>query len=116
VQSRGGKGLITIKTTERNGPVVAAARVLDTEEVMLITNGGMLIRMAANGISVIGRNTQGVRLITLESKDEQVVGVAPVAETSEVAQAAGVQEAGGEVAVPEETAEGQGGGEGEATS
>ena len=82
VQSRGGKGLITIKTSERNGPVVAATRVLDTEEVMLITNGGMLIRMAASGISVIGRNTQGVRLITLESKDEQVVGVARVAETS----------------------------------
>jgi DNA gyrase subunit A len=116
VQSRGGKGLITIKTTERNGPVVAAARVLDTEEVMLITNRGMLIRMASSGISVIGRNTQGVRLITLESKEEQVVGVAPVAETSEAAEAAGVLEAGGEVALPEETAEGEGGGEGEATS
>jgi DNA gyrase subunit A len=114
VQSRGGKGLITIKTTERNGPVVAAARVLDAEEVMLITNQGMLIRMAASGISMIGRNTQGVRLITLESKEEQVVGVAPVAETSEAAEAAGVTEAGGEVASPVETADG--GGEGEATS
>jgi DNA gyrase subunit A len=113
VQSRGGKGLITIKTTERNGPVVAAARVLEAEEVMLITNRGMLIRMASSGISVIGRNTQGVRLITLESKDEQVVGVAPVAETSEAAEAAGVQEAGGEVAVPVETADATGGDEGE---
>ena len=54
----------------------------DAEEVMLITNGGMLIRMPAKGISVIGRNTQGVRLITLESKEEQVVGVARVAETT----------------------------------
>ena len=78
--------------------MVAAARVLEAEEVMLITNGGMLIRMAASGISVIGRNTQGVRLITLESKDEQVVGLAPVAETSPEAEAAGVQEAGDEVA------------------
>ncbi len=111
VQSRGGKGLITIKTTERNGPVVAAARVLDTEEVMLITNHGMLIRMVSSGISVIGRNTQGVRLITLESQEEQVVGVARVAETSPEAEAAGVEEPGGEVAAPVETAPGQGEGE-----
>jgi DNA gyrase subunit A len=92
VQSRGGKGLITIKTTERNGPVVAASTVSDAEEVMLITNQGMLIRMPAKGISVIGRNTQGVRLITLESKEEQVVGVARVAETTADAEAAGVRE------------------------
>ena len=82
VQTRGGKGIITIKTTERNGPVVAAAAVTDAEEVMLITNKGMLIRMPAKGISVIGRNTQGVRLITVESSEEQVAGVAIVAETS----------------------------------
>jgi DNA gyrase subunit A len=93
VQTRGGKGLITIKTTERNGPVVAAATVTDAEEVMLITNKGMLIRMPAKGISVIGRNTQGVRLITVESSDEQVVGVARVAETTAEADAAGVREA-----------------------
>jgi len=82
VQTRGGKGTITIKTTERNGPVVAVATVGEAEEVMLITNQGMLIRMPAKGISVIGRNTQGVRLITLESKEEQVVAVARVAESS----------------------------------
>jgi DNA gyrase subunit A len=82
VQSRGGKGIITIKTTERNGPVVAVATVTEAEEVMLITNQGMLIRMPASGISVIGRNTQGVRLITLESKEEGVVAVARVAEAS----------------------------------
>ncbi|MBL0278390.1 MAG: DNA gyrase subunit A [Anaeromyxobacter sp.] len=117
IQSRGGKGLITIKTSERNGPVVAAARVLESEEVMLITNRGMLIRMAASGISVIGRNTQGVRMIALESSDEQVVGVAPVAETSPEAEAAGVEEGGAELAAPVETApadEGGSEGEGEA--
>ncbi len=92
IQSRGGKGIITIKTTERNGPVVGAASVTDAEEVMIITNGGMLIRMPAKGISVIGRNTQGVRLIALESKEEQVVGVAKVAETTAEAEAAGVRE------------------------
>jgi len=93
VQTRGGKGTITIKTTERNGPVVAAAAVSDAEEVMIITNGGMLIRMPAKGISVIGRNTQGVRLISLESKEEQVVAVAKVAETTAAAEAVGVREA-----------------------
>ena len=115
VQSRGGKGLITIKTTERNGPVVAAMSVIETEEVMLITNKGMLIRMPAKGISVIGRNTQGVRLITVESRDEQVAGVALVAESTPEAEAAegvgepgivvdgqdGAPEAGEEPEVPE---------------
>ncbi len=115
LQSRGGKGIITIKTTERNGAVVAAAAVTDDEEVMLITNRGMLIRMPAKGISVIGRNTQGVRLITLESADEQVVGAARVAETSPEAEEAGVREEPEGVA-PVETAPGdddggEGGGE-----
>ncbi|WP_242344223.1 DNA gyrase subunit A [Anaeromyxobacter terrae] len=114
VQTRGGKGIITIKTTERNGPVVAAALVSDAEEVMLITNGGMLIRMPARGISVIGRNTQGVRLITLESKSEQVVGVARVAETTPEAAAAGVAEAPEGEEPPEGSPEDEGGGEPEA--
>jgi DNA gyrase subunit A len=115
VQTRGGKGTITIKTTERNGPVVAAASVTDAEEVMIITNRGMLIRMPAKGISVIGRNTQGVRLITLESKEEQVVAVAKVAETTAAADAVGVREAP-EGLAPVESApadEGEGGAEGE---
>jgi len=103
VQTRGGKGTITIKTTERNGPVVAAALVSDAEEVMLITNQGMLIRMPARGISVIGRNTQGVRLITIETREELVVGVARVAETTPEAEAVGVREAP-EGAAPVESA------------
>jgi DNA gyrase subunit A len=94
-QSRGGKGIITIKTTERNGPVVAALRILDSEEIMLITNQGMLIRMRAKQISVIGRNTQGVRLIAIESSGEQVVAATRVAETSHEADEAGVRENGG---------------------
>jgi DNA gyrase subunit A len=124
VQSRGGKGIITIKTTERNGSVVSALAVFDPEEVMIITNRGMLIRMAVKGISVIGRNTQGVRLITLESKEEKVVSVARVAETGQAAEAAGVREEAAELAAPVETEpekepedgdagdEGGGGGEG----
>ncbi|MCX5730248.1 MAG: DNA gyrase subunit A, partial [Deltaproteobacteria bacterium] len=80
IQMRGGRGIITIKATERNGAVVAALPVVEADEVMLITNRGMLIRMPAGQISLIGRNTQGVRLISLESREEQVAGVARVAE------------------------------------
>jgi DNA gyrase subunit A len=62
---RGGKGIITIKTTERNGDVVAVKEVVDGDELMIITRSGQLIRMPVSGISVIGRNTQGVRLVNL---------------------------------------------------
>ena len=113
VQTRGGKGIITIKTTERNGPVVAAASVAEAEEVMIITNHGMLIRMPARGISVIGRNTQGVRLITLESKEEQVVAAALVAETTAAADAVGVREEPEGVAPVETAPEDEGGDEGD---
>ena len=68
-QSRGGKGLIDIKTTDRNGPVVAVAKVTDADEVMLTTTGGMVIRTRVADISTIGRNTQGVRLIRVEEGD-----------------------------------------------
>jgi DNA gyrase subunit A len=110
IQSRGGKGIITIKATERNGPVVAAVPVQEAEEVMLITNRGMLIRMPAAQISVIGRNTQGVRLITVESREEQVTGVARVVEAGK--EAAALNGAAGEdPAVDEEApAEGEEGG------
>ena len=80
LQGRGGKGLITIKTTERNGKVAGVCQAKDDDEVMLITNAGTLIRMAVNEISIIGRNTQGVRLITVDSKQEKVVGVARLAD------------------------------------
>ena len=65
VSHRAGKGIITIKTTERNGFVVAVKEVVDGDELMIITRSGQLIRMPVNGISVIGRNTQGVRLVNL---------------------------------------------------
>ncbi|MBI3017355.1 MAG: DNA gyrase subunit A [Deltaproteobacteria bacterium] len=78
-QSRGGKGIITIKTTDRNGRVVGMIEAPDESDVMIITDQGQVIRMQAKGISVIGRNTQGVRLINL-SEGERVVAVAPVVE------------------------------------
>ncbi len=83
IQTRGGKGIITIKTTKRNGGVAGAAQVSDDDQVMIITNSGVLIRMRASDISVIGRNTQGVRLIALESREEKVTGLAKIVETDE---------------------------------
>jgi DNA gyrase subunit A len=70
VSHRAGKGIITIKTTERNGFVVAVKEVVDGDELMIITRRGQLIRMPVRGISVIGRNTQGVRLVDLEPAGE----------------------------------------------
>ncbi len=68
-QDRGGKGLIDIKTSDRNGAVVAIAKVVDADEVMLTTTGGILIRTKVADTRPIGRNTQGVRLIRVEEDD-----------------------------------------------
>ncbi|HXW60603.1 MAG TPA: DNA gyrase subunit A [Myxococcota bacterium] len=65
-QARGGFGLITIKVDTRNGPVVAAIQVQDDDEIMIITNLGKLIRMRADGVSIYGRNTKGLRLISID--------------------------------------------------
>ncbi len=82
LQSRGGKGLINIKTSDRNGPVVGVNFLRADEEVMLITEKGMIIRLNTADISTIGRNTQGVRLIQLEEGDH-LVSVARLAEREE---------------------------------
>ncbi len=82
VQKRGGKGVITIKTNARNGQVVNILLVGEDDDLMLITNSGKLIRMATGGISVIGRNTQGVKLIEISS-DERVIGAARLEEKEE---------------------------------
>jgi DNA gyrase subunit A len=68
-QNRGGKGLIDIKTSDRNGSVVAVTKVTDADEVMLTTTRGILIRTRVADIRPIGRNTQGVRLIRLDEGD-----------------------------------------------
>jgi DNA gyrase subunit A len=82
VTGRGGKGIISIQANDRNGPVVAALEVVPEDEVMLITRGGMIIRTPVAGISEIGRNTQGVRLINLEEGD-MLIDVARVEEKEE---------------------------------
>ena len=69
-QSRGGKGIITMKTTEKTGAVVGALTVRDNDEIMLITFKGQMVRISVNGIREAGRNTQGVKLIELESGDK----------------------------------------------
>jgi DNA gyrase subunit A len=80
VQKRGGKGVITIKTNARNGRVVNILLADDADDLMLMTNTGKLIRMAIEGISVIGRNTQGVKLIEI-APEEQVIGAARLPES-----------------------------------
>ena len=79
IRGRGGQGVIAIQTSERNGAVVAAVSVVGDDEIMLITNRGTLVRTPVDGVSVLGRNTQGVRLINV-SDEEKLVGVEPIAE------------------------------------
>jgi DNA gyrase subunit A len=80
VHRRGGKGVITIKTNQRNGKVVNIILVQDDDDLMLVTNMGKLIRMPVAGTSVISRNTQGVRLIVMVP-GERVVSAAGLAES-----------------------------------
>jgi DNA gyrase subunit A len=77
VQSRAGKGIITMKTTEKTGVVVGALTVRDTDEIMLITVGGQMVRTGVKDIREAGRNTQGVKLINLDDKDK-LQAIAPV--------------------------------------
>jgi len=92
VYGRGGQGVIAIQVTERNGAVVGAVSADDTDEVMLISGGGTLVRTRVNEISVMGRNTQGVRLIALD-EGEQLVGIERVIEDRGEVDDAGAAEA-----------------------
>ena len=85
-KGRGGKGLISIKTSERNGKQVGAVLVDDDDEIMLITDGGTLVRTAVSGVSRLGRDTQGVRMIRL-SKKEKLIGIERVEMLDEVEEA-----------------------------
>jgi DNA gyrase subunit A len=79
VQSRGGVGIINISTTDRNGPVVGVAYVQAGDELLLITQQGMILRTQTDDVRAIGRNTQGVKLIGTEG-DDKVVGIAKLVE------------------------------------
>jgi DNA gyrase subunit A len=76
-QRRGGKGLRDIKTTRRNGPVIGTLSVHDTDDVLMITTTGKIQRIRAGDVSVIGRNTQGVRIMTLDEGDK-LAGIARI--------------------------------------
>ncbi|MDX8390499.1 MAG: DNA gyrase subunit A [Mariprofundaceae bacterium] len=78
-QKRGGKGVFTLKTGGRNGAMIAALQVIDDDQVMMMTDSGRLVRIHINGVSVIGRNTQGVKLIGCD-KAENVIGAVRVVE------------------------------------
>jgi DNA gyrase subunit A len=92
LQRRGGQGVITIRTTPRNGQVVGVAQVVDDDQVMLITDGGKVLRSPVSGISTMGRATQGVRLMDL-APNEKLVSMARLAE-SDVAETGGGNSSG----------------------
>ncbi|MFC0444931.1 DNA topoisomerase (ATP-hydrolyzing) subunit A [Pseudidiomarina halophila] len=82
-KSRATKGVVSIKVSERNGSVVGAMEVVDTNQIMLISNKGTLVRTRVNEVSIVGRNTQGVRLIRTAA-DEKVVGMQRIDELDDV--------------------------------
>ena len=82
IQQRGGLGIITIRTTDRNGKVVGALCLTDEDEFMMITEGGMSVRTRASEFRIIGRNTQGVRLIQL-AKDDRLTAIALIVSSGE---------------------------------
>ncbi len=99
-QNRGGKGLIDIQTSERNGPVVAVSKVTDADEVMLTTSSGMVIRTKMDSTRTIGRNTQGVRLIRVEEGDAvSSLAKLPPEELAEAEVAAAAEAADGPLAL-----------------
>ncbi|MCH6544593.1 MAG: DNA gyrase subunit A [Deltaproteobacteria bacterium] len=91
LQSRGGKGIITMKTTEKTGRVIGVHQVTDDDQLMMVTNNGKIIRLRVKDISIIGRNTQGVRLIEMEDGG-RVVAVARLAEKEDEDEAEGQEQ------------------------
>ena len=83
VQGRGGKGIISVKTTERNGPAVGFLQVRDDDEIMLMAAQGKVLRCKVDDIREIGRNTQGVRLLDMDGIEDRVVAVARLVEREE---------------------------------
>ncbi|MBI2970118.1 MAG: DNA gyrase subunit A [Gammaproteobacteria bacterium] len=92
LKGRGGQGVISIQTSDRNGRVVGAVLVKDEDEIMLISDGGTLIRMSVAGVSVMSRNTQGVRLVSLNEGDS-LAGLEPIVENGDDEERGGPGEA-----------------------
>lgn len=106
-KSRGTKGVVSIKVSERNGAVVGAVQVGLNDEIMLISDKGTLVRTPAEGVSIIGRNTQGVTIIRT-AQDEHVVGLQRIEEIQEEIE---LDEEGNPIVIandnPDETVEAQ---------
>jgi DNA gyrase subunit A len=100
LRGRGGQGVISIQTSERNGRVTGAVQVESDDEIMLITDGGTLVRTPVEGISLVGRNTQGVKLIALQGQ-EKLIGVEKI-------EGIGEADANGDLPVDEELAADEG--------
>jgi DNA gyrase subunit A len=105
ITGRGGKGIANIEMTDRNGPVVAAFPVESTDQIMLVTDAGKLIRCPINDVRIAGRKTQGVTLFRVDS-DERVVSVARLSDDGEDGEE-------GEDIVEDENGDGDGDGEDE---
>jgi DNA gyrase subunit A len=82
ITRRGGKGIITVKASARNGRLVGIREVVDSDELMIITRNGIILRLAVSGVSMLGRNTQGVKMMNLDEGDA-VMAVAPVVREEE---------------------------------
>jgi DNA gyrase subunit A len=106
LQTRGGKGIITMKATSKTGELVAVKGVLEDDDLMISTTGGIMIRMQVNTIRTMGRNTQGVRLINLRD-DDAIADVTRVILDDEVEPEAGEQEGEADPAVSDTLSEGQ---------
>ncbi len=83
IQGRGGKGIISVKTTERNGLAVGFLQVRDDDQIMLMAAQGKVLRCKVDDIREIGRNTQGVRILDLDGEGDRVVAVARLADAAE---------------------------------
>jgi len=96
VQGRGGKGIISVKTTERNGLAVGFLQVRDSDEIMLMAAQGKVLRCKVGDIREIGRNTQGVRILDLDGDEDRVVAVARLADSGEREEAGSDEGAAGQ--------------------
>jgi DNA gyrase subunit A len=83
LQGRGGKGIISVKTTERNGQAVGFVQVRENDEIMMMSSKGKILRCRVDRIREVGRNTQGVRVLGMEETDDRVVGVARLADAGD---------------------------------
>ncbi|HTK86217.1 MAG TPA: DNA gyrase subunit A [Nitrospiraceae bacterium] len=88
LQGRGGKGIISVKTTERNGQAVGFVQVRENDEIMMMSSKGKILRCRVDKIREVGRNTQGVRVLEMEEADDRVVGVARLADAGDRDEAA----------------------------